>query len=73
MNTYILPIADVSSDPCAWVETTKARSLNEAKDKFMEKAVRDWDIDVPGDWQDFKEILRESQIVVGTIADIEEL
>lgn len=73
MNTYILPVADISSDPDTWIEVVKARSFREAEDKMMERAVRDWDIDTPTDWKDFIEILEKENVIVGYFRDIEEL
>lgn len=70
MNTYILPY---SNEESVWVEKVKAKSYNEAKNKFMNKAINDWDIDVPTDWDDFKSILAENDVKIGNIIDIEEL
>lgn len=70
MNTYILPYSDGQE---VWIEKVRARSLNEAKDKFMERSINNWDIDVPADWEDYKEILATDYIIFGQILDIEEL
>lgn len=70
MNTYILPYSDGQE---VWIEKVRARSLNEAKDKFMERSINDWDIDVPIDWKDYKRILATDDIIIGKIYDTEEL
>lgn len=70
MNTYILPYANEDK---AWIEKVRAKSFNEAKNRFMQKAVNDWDIDVPSDWNDFIDILKAEGCVIGKILDIEEL
>lgn len=73
MNTYILPFANISSDPSVWNEVVRARSISEAKDKIMREITEDWDLDVPTDWGDFKDILFKENVIVGDIQDIEEL
>lgn len=70
MNTYILAYANESE---CWIESVKAKSYNEAQDKFMERAITDWDIDVPTDWDDFKDILQEDNVTISEIKDIDEL
>lgn len=70
MNTYILPYSNGES---IWIEKVRARSYNEAKDKFMERALNDWDIDYPTDWEDFKKILEDEDIIFGKIVDVDEL
>lgn len=70
MNTYILPYSDGQE---VWIEKVRARSLNEAKDKFMERSINNWDIDVPIDWKDYKRILATDDIIIGKIYDTEEL
>lgn len=47
-------------------------SFAKAEDNFMDIFVSDWDIDVPGDWADLKELMLNQGIVVGDIYDIEE-
>lgn len=73
MNTYILPFANISSDPSVWNEVVRARSISEAEDKIMREITEDWDLDVPADWGDFEEILSKEKVIVGKIQDIEEL
>lgn len=70
MNTYILPY---SNGKKVWLEKVRAKSFNEAKNSFMQKAINDWDIDVPSDWDDFVEILKTGEVIIGKIIDIEEL
>ena len=70
MNTYILPY---SNSKKVWLEKVRAKSFNEAKNRFMQKAINDWDIDVPSDWDDFVEILKTGEVIIGKIIDIEEL
>lgn len=70
MNTYILPY---SNGKKVWLEKVRAKSFNEAKNCFMQKAINDWDIDVPSDWDDFVEILKTGEVIIGKIIDIEEL
>lgn len=70
MNTYILPY---SNGKKVWLEKVRAKSFNEAKNRFMQKAINDWDIDVPSDWDDFVEILKTVEVIIGKIIDIEEL
>lgn len=70
MNTYILPYANGTQ---VWIEKVRAKSINEAQNRFIQKAINDWDIDVPTDWQDFKSILKENEVVIGKIIDIDEL
>lgn len=73
MNTYIIPFADISSDPSTWNEVVRARNISEAKDKVMREIAEDWDLDVPTDWDDFEGILSKEKVIVGKIQDIEEL
>lgn len=73
MNTYILPFANISSDPSVWNEVVRARSISEAEDKIMREITEDWDLDVPADWEDFKDILFKENVIIGDIQDIEEL
>lgn len=73
MNTYILPFANISSDPSVWNEVVRARSISEAKDTIMREITEDWDLDVPVDWRDFKDILFKENVIIGDIQDIEEL
>lgn len=73
MNTYILPFANISSDPSVWNEVVRARSISEAEDKIMREITEDWDLDVPADWGDFKDILFKENVIIGDIQDIEEL
>lgn len=73
MNTYILPFANISSDPSVWNEVIRARSISEAEDKIMREITEDWDLDVPADWEDFKDILFKENVIIGDIQDIEEL
>lgn len=73
MNTYILPFANISSDPSVWNEVVMARSISEAKDKIMREITEDWDLDIPVDWEDFKDILFKENVIIGDIQDIEEL
>lgn len=73
MNTYILPFADISSDPSVWNMVVRARSISEAKDTIMREITEDWDLDVPADWSDFKDIIFKENVIVGDIQDIEEL
>ena len=70
MNTYILPY---SNGKKVWLEKVRAKSFNEAKNSFMQKAINDWDIDVPSDWDDFVEILKTGEVIIGKIIDVEEL
>lgn len=72
MNTYIVPFANIKN-PDTWIEVTVANNLSEAEDKIMRDFTESWDIDIPTDWQDFKNILAKENIIVGTIEDIEEL
>lgn len=70
MNTYIISYSDSDS---VWIEKVRARSYNDAKNKFMEKSINSWDIDIPTDWEDYKKILKEEGILIGKIYDVEEL
>lgn len=73
MNIYILPFANISSDPSVWNMVVRARSISEAKDTIMREITEDWDLDVPVDWRDFKDILFKENVIIGDIQDIEEL
>lgn len=72
MNTYLIPIADISSEPDVWIEVIKAKNYSEAKDKLMHKLTNEWDLDVPADWDDFEIILSRAQVIIGEIQDIDE-
>lgn len=69
MNTYI--IAYSNSNEC-WLESVKAKSYKEAQDKFIEKAINDWDVEVPLDWDDYVENLKINEVNVSEIKDIDE-
>lgn len=72
MNTYIVPVADISSDPYVWIEIIKARSLSDAQDKIIDRFVEEYELNYPIDWEDFITILYESNLIIGEIKDIEE-
>lgn len=70
MNTYVVPF---STSDSVWVEKTTARSLQEAKDKIIETYVNLWDLDYPGDWSEFIDIIEAANAQVGDVIDIDAL
>ena len=66
MNTYVVPYS-------VWVEKITARSLQEAKDKIIETYVNLWDLDYPGDWSEFVDIIEAANAQVGDVIDIDAL
>lgn len=70
MNTYVVPF---STSDSAWVEKITARSLQEAKDKIIETYVNLWDLDYPGDWSEFVDIIEAANAQVGDVIDIDAL
>ena len=70
MNTYVVPFSTRDS---VWVEKITARSLQEAKDKIIETYVNLWDLDYPGDWSEFVDIIEAANAQVGDVIDIDAL
>lgn len=70
MNTYVVPF---STSDGVWVEKITARSLQEAKDKIIETYVNLWDLDYPGDWNEFVDIVEAANAQVGDVIDIDAL
>ena len=70
MSKYIVPVCDDNYSP--YIVSTSARSLEEAETRIMNKLVREYDLDVPADWDDFVSIASEYECYVGDIRDVEE-
>lgn len=70
MNTYVVPFGTSDS---VWIEKVTARSLQEAKDKIIETYVNLWDLDYPGDWNEFVDIVEATNAQVGDVIDIDAL
>ena len=70
MNTYVVSF---STSDSVWVEKITARSLQEAKDKIIETYVNLWDLDYPGDWSEFVDIIEAANAQVGDVIDIDAL
>lgn len=70
MNTYVVPF---STSDSVWAEKITARSLQEAKDKIIETYVNLWDLDYPGDWSEFVDIIEAANAQVGDVIDIDAL
>ena len=70
MNTYVVPFGASDS---VWIEKVTARSLQEAKDKIIETYVNLWDLDYPGDWNEFVDIVEAAKAQVGDVIDIDAL
>lgn len=70
MSKYLVPVCD--DNYCPFIVSTSARSLEEAETRIMNKLVRDYDLDVPADWDDFCDSALDSNIWVGEIRDVEE-
>lgn len=72
MNTYILPCYNLN-DGSLWIEKTRAKSFNEAEDKFIDLFVEDYDIAYPSDWDELGGVLAANrEIIIGEMYDIEE-
>lgn len=72
MSTYILPCYGLNNGGL-WLEKVRARSFTEAEDKFINLFVEDYDIDLPGDYEELGVIMsRDREIIIGDIYDIEE-
>lgn len=69
MNKYIIPICIVSKSK-VYNEKILANSFQECQDKLMEKYS---DYSDEEDYYDFVNDLRENDILVGKIIDVEEL
>lgn len=71
MTTYLLPC---SNGNYCWIEKIRARNFSDAEQKFIEAFVNDdSEMEVPSDWDDLIRILQiESDIIIGSIYDIEE-
>ena len=70
MSKYLVPVCD--DNYCPFIVSTSARSLEEAETRIMNKLVRDYDLDVPADWDDFVSIASGYECYVGDIRDVEE-
>ena len=69
MSKYLIPVLEKDD---LYISSTSARSMEEAETRFMNKFTREWDLDVPADWDDFCEIAAKSDYYVGMISSIEE-
>lgn len=70
MNTYVVPFG-ISEG--VWIEKVTARSLQEAKDKIIEAYVNLWDLEYPGDWSEFVDLLEVEEVKIGEVIDIDAL
>ena len=70
MNTYVVPFGTSDS---VWIEKVTVRSLQEAKDKIIETYVNLWDLDYPGDRNEFVDIVEAANAQVGDVIDIDAL
>ena len=69
MTTYLLPC--YSKKNGLWIEKVRARDFADAKQKFITAYIDDYE-DVPSDWDDMIDMLKEQDIEIGDIYDIEE-
>lgn len=71
MSKYLVPVSD-EEGKFPYIMSTSARSMEEAETRIINNLVREWDLDVPADWDDFCDNAYESGYYVGEIRDIEE-
>lgn len=69
MSKYLIPVL---TDDDLFIESTSAKSICDAETKFINKFTRDWNLDVPADWEEFCEFASVKNCYVGEIIDIEE-
>lgn len=70
MNTYLLPCCDEDG---AWIEHLRAQNFAEAEEKFVKIFADDFDfIDYGCRLEDASLALKEHNIIIGDIYDIEE-
>lgn len=69
MNTYIVPICNVENSK-VYIKKVVASSFSECQDKLMEDFE---DYSESSTYSDFIEDLRDNDILIGKITDIEEI
>ena len=70
MNKYIIPVCNIDNNDI-WIEVIYATSIEDCQDKFMERYS---DYASSTDWEEFlTDLFVDSDTIVGTIKDIEEL
>lgn len=69
MDTYLIPVYTGNE---LFIKSVRGRNFADAKNKIMSTFTQDYDLDLPIDWEDFIEILDQSNILIGEISSIEE-
>ena len=69
MNKYLIPVCDLDD---IYIISVSARSISEAKDKFISEICEIYKLDCIMDWDSFLDLCDEEKILIGNIYDIEE-
>lgn len=69
MNKYLIPVCDLDD---IYIISTSARSISEAKDKFISEICEIYKLDCIMDWDSFLDLCDAEKILIGNIYDIEE-
>lgn len=72
MGMFLIPVFEYDTET-AYITSIRARNYTDAQEKCMKHICHKYDLEEPGDWEDFCEnILPNTDIVIGAIQDIEE-
>lgn len=69
MNKYLIPVCDLDD---IYIISISARSISEAKDKFISEICEIYKLDCIMDWDSFLDLCDAEKILIGNIYDIEE-
>jgi hypothetical protein len=69
MNKYLIPVCDLDD---IYIISVSARSISEAKDKFISEICEIYKLDCIMDWDSFLDLCDAEKILIGNIYDIEE-
>lgn len=69
MNKYLIPVCDLDD---IYIISVSARSISEAKDKFISEICEIYKLDCIMDWDSFLDLCDTEKILIGNIYDIEE-
>lgn len=71
MNTYVVPF---STSDSVWVEKKlQPEAFKKLRIKSLKTYVNLWDLDYPGDWSEFVDIIEAANAQVGDVIDIDAL
>lgn len=73
MNTYLVSFADLAEEQC-WIKKFTATGFQHCVSKISQYLNEEYNLDIMCDnYHDLKEELRDSDIIIGSIIDLDEL